>query len=296
LQVAHLMIRRQADAAHPGLVMGFLRNVGGVFERKIMKSRTVLAAVSAAAAAAAAVVLAPSAFAIVGGTTAKERYPFIIDLTLSAKDGFPEKHLCGASLVTDRWAVTAAHCVSAPAQEELIVRAGSNDRTQGGEVRQVTKVVVHPEYGPDPENEIINDIALIQLSAPISAAPIAVAAEAPRPGTHTRILGWGRTCAEGCDYATQLKQLDTFVAEPAQCSELNAGKELCTGYPEAGSGACSGDSGGPQVVATGDGRWELVGVTSRDGGRSSSCGQNPTIYTSIAAYAKWITKAVATNS
>jgi secreted trypsin-like serine protease len=259
-----------------------------------MKPRVILAGLVASAAAAAAVFVAPSAFAIVGGTTANDSYPFLVELTLSgSKHGIPDLHRCGASLVTDRWAVTAAHCVAAAPMDELVARVGSNDRTQGGEVRQVAEVIVHPGYDAPDDGVLVNDIALIRLSAPVSAAPIAVAAQTPRPGTHTRILGWGKTCTkdpECNDKPTLLQQLDTTIAEPTFCNKIDPAAELCTGDPAGGSGACQGDSGGPQIIPTGYGRWELVGITSRDGQGSTTCAQHPSIYVSAPAYAQWITE------
>lgn len=54
------------------------------------------------------------------------------------------------------------------------------------------------------------------------------------------------------------------------------------------STACYGDSGGPAVVSV-NGNWQLVGATSRAGGRNTStCGADGVLYTSIPAFRGWI--------
>ena len=262
-----------------------------------MRSKKLLIGALAAAATTAALVITPSAFAVVGGRTSTETYPFLVDLTLPAVgDDIPALHRCGASMVTAEWAVTAGHCVVGAPTGDLIARVDSNDRTSGGEVRSIQDVVVHPGYDRPAEGVIVNDIALIRLSAPVPAAPIALATELPPPGTRTRIMGWGYTCTDDRPECKEkpvlLHELDTVVADPAQCSDMDAGKELCTGEPGAGTGACQGDSGGPQVMTDGSGGWLLAGVTSRDGRRETTCARHPSIYTAVAPYRSWIAEHV----
>jgi hypothetical protein len=37
-----------------------------------------------------------------------------------------------------------------------------------------------------------------------------------------------------------------------------------------------------------DGKWQLVGVTSRAGNDSSACASGPSIYTNVIAFMEWI--------
>ncbi|GAA1234749.1 serine protease [Prauserella halophila] len=220
---------------------------------------------------------------LVGGTPGDETYPFMTSLSA---DG---EHYCGASLVRPGWLVTAAHCVDGTDAEQLTARIGSTDRAEGGEVAQPTKLVSHPSYTRPGST---GDLALVELDSPVEAEPVDLA-DSAEPGTATRLLGWGQTCPEsGCgDAPRNLQQLDTGIVGDERCAAgFDATSEVCTDNPD-GAGACYGDSGGPQLVRTGD-RWRLVGVSSRAGNNEPVCGTAPSIYTSAPAYATWIDETV----
>lgn len=218
---------------------------------------------------------------IVGGDDADQQYPFMVSLQDRSAG-----HFCGGSLIKSDWVVTAAHCVQSKSPEDTQARVGSNDRTQGGEQAQASEIIVHPDYSGTGAG---GDIALIKLAEPVQAATIPLASDA-QPGTASRLIGWGQTCPEpggGCDLPVQLQQLDTQVINADQCSGIDGDVELCTDNPGGDSGACYGDSGGPQMMRA-DGRWQLIGVTSRSGNEDSACATGPSIYTSAVSYAEWI--------
>lgn len=84
-----------------------------------------------------------------------------------------------------------------------------------------------------------------------------------------------------------MQQLDTSVIAASNCVGIDGSKELCTDNPNDNSGACYGDSGGPQIKKV-NGTWELIGATSRAGNNSSTCATGPSIYTNVIAYKQWI--------
>jgi secreted trypsin-like serine protease len=223
---------------------------------------------------------------LVGGTAADQPYPFAA--ALQTTDG---EFFCGGSLIEASWVLTAAHCVQKRDPSSFTVRVGSNDRTQGGEVGKPDKLVVNPDYNASGAG---GDIAMVHLSTPVTAAPVGLDTAAP-VGMSVRLLGWGQTCpTPGCgDGPAMLQQLDTHLVDPAKCTAaIKADVELCTDNPDGKSGACYGDSGGPELTQA-DGRWLLVGETSRPGDNSSTCGTAPSIYTSAVAYAGWIDQQLA---
>ena len=142
--------------------------------------------------------------AIIGGTDADQPYPFAVSMHTSTG-----KLFCAGALIAPTWVVTAAHCVFGKVPSAISLRAGTNDVGQGGEVAQPAEVIVNPAFN---QTTPAGDIALLRLPSPLKAAPIAVGTAAA-PGTTTRILGWGQTCATpGCGQVpSTLQQLDTHI-------------------------------------------------------------------------------------
>ncbi|RKN51360.1 snapalysin family zinc-dependent metalloprotease [Micromonospora endolithica] len=200
---------------------------------------------------------------VVGGRPATENYPWLVYTSG-----------CTGTLIKANWVVTARHC-STPSS----VRVGSVNRTSGGTVARVSRSVSHPTI----------DVKLLQLSTSVGYAPAPIPTTSGAVGTATRIIGWGLTCPyRGCGSApTTAHELDTSIVSDSRCSGINATYEICTNNTGGNSGACYGDSGGPQVRRI-NGVWNLIGATSRAGNNNSTCATGPSIYGDLPSIRSWI--------
>jgi secreted trypsin-like serine protease len=202
---------------------------------------------------------------VVGGRPASENYSFLV-----YSSG------CTASLIKANWVVTAGHCPTPSS-----VRVGSINRSSGGTVARVNGSVTHPTA----------DVKLLRLATSVTQAPAPIPTSSPAVGTGTRIIGWGQTCPVrgACSTPTVAQELDTSVVTDSLCrgGGIRGTVEICTNNPGGNSGACYGDSGGPQVQRV-SGRWVLVGATSRSGNGDPRCATGPSIYGDLPAIRSWI--------
>jgi secreted trypsin-like serine protease len=209
---------------------------------------------------------------IVGGVESQRAWPAQGHLLLQAQSGL---YSCGGSLVSGRWFLTAAHCVtdddgSVLAPSRFSIRLGNTDRTLG---TQFLVDAVQRQDAYDPAT-VRNDVALLELS---TAPPPSPAIQPLRlvgptetalwaPGTRAAIIGWGTTCSETCPGTTVLHEAGVPITTDASCNTAYAdyGGIDATSMVCAGDGAadtCQGDSGGPLMVPRVD-AWVLAGVTS----------------------------------
>ncbi|NXQ66384.1 ACRO protein, partial [Quiscalus mexicanus] len=113
----------------------------------------------------------PSMTRVVGGTGAKPgTWPWIVSIQ---HPWIPRlKHLCGGSLISKQWVLTAAHCFDEVTEISMVyVVIGATQLTKpghGAQVRHVKQVLIHQYYNHD---DMSYDIALMELDHPVQCSP-----------------------------------------------------------------------------------------------------------------------------
>ncbi len=230
---------------------------------------------------------------IVGGTpTQISQVPWQVAITASG-------NLCGGSLISTEWVVTAAHCVTEKVPASVLVYAGIDRLSQRSEANRssVSRIVIHPNWN----NSIYTaDIALLQLSAPITLTDkvqlISLPSNVdpgtwPAQGVPATVSGWGATSFAGV-VSDQLNSANiSILTGPGvdTCggygSDFTSNDDICAGTPSGQIDTCAGDSGGPLVISE-SGSPVLAGVTSV--GNECALPNFPGIYTRVTSYLSWI--------
>eukprot|EP00038_Savillea_parva_P030784 m.80258 g.80258 ORF g.80258 m.80258 type:complete len:723 (-) comp9339_c0_seq1:232-2400(-) len=247
---------------------------------------------------------------IVGGVDAptfegSENFKWITNLYMEDES---YSYTCGASLITDELLLSAAHCFASDGMTTLhpfttiTAKIGVIDTSAGVsaehqfETREVICTYLHEEYSPF---TFANDIAVLKLASPVSAAYVPVTTAGPnadQSGDDFLVAGWGGTVQDDLSdenlvqqYPNVLQIGATSSITQAECvavyGESNIGDGNICGAAGTGVDACYGDSGGPLFKNEG-GNQVLYGVVSW--GLGCAADSYPGVYTWVGQYQQWI--------
>ncbi|KAM9237257.1 LOW QUALITY PROTEIN: transmembrane protease serine 11C-like [Dugong dugon] len=226
--------------------------------------------------------ITPSGNKTAGGTDAEEgEWPWQASLQQD------KVHRCGATLISNSWLVTAAHCfIKANNPKEWNVSFGlllSDPKIQ----RSVKDI--------KPAHD--NDIAVVHMSSPVLYTSNRLRACLPEatykfpPNSDVVVTGRGTLKTDGTSSNILQKGLVKII-DNKTCNnkEVYSGVitpgMLCAGFLKGPVDACQGNSGGPLLSADSKGTWFFAGIVSW--GDECALQNKPGVYTQVTFYRDWI--------
>ncbi len=218
-------------------------------------------------------------------TKAVDAVPRIIDGDSTTTEAHPSfvavetDSLCGGTLITPQWVMTAAHCVVdnigrviSPSDVRIAVQPSGikYGNIKAKSWRAALSVIPHPFFSLSTNDY---DIALIKLQYPVdNVAPAVLNSDSSElVGQIATAVGLGSTTRQFSDnimsdiLPATIQQVQLPIVDWNICNDLYSDgipwHDLCAGFQTFGGDTCLGDSGGPLYIQQGS-KEVQIGITS----------------------------------
>ena len=212
--------------------------------------------------------------------------------------------LCTGTLVDHKTVLTAAHCfpkntisTQIIASINLFCSSGFNQRM----VYEAYNVNIHPKYQHKTSPSSTSpdfDIATVKFDgilppeySPLPLVPVDIRQEMNNPASQMVMIGYGRTHTSD-DSLPELRYVtkawDQLMLVKDSVNLIDRSGLVSVNQADS-HGGCSGDSGGPLLIAE-NGAYKIMGVASyiESVSESKLCEQGQIFYTYVPSYWDWI--------
>lgn len=226
---------------------------------------------------------------IIGGEKAQiEDHPYQLQLVL---ENLTAKTICGASILTETRALTAAHCINSTYHPNRYAVLGGSSirRPQQPDTRTLTNYTRHHHYGSQGTGEHDFDIAVLHWLSPLVFKSTAQPVKLPLQdaivpyGINANVTGWGQTSEQDESSLSDHLLIATVQLIPNEkCNQVyNRRIRAHMVCASASQGFCTGDDGGPLVL-----KGVQIGVASWGTGCARE--DYPQVYIRVSHFVDWI--------
>lgn len=228
---------------------------------------------------------------IIGGQTVQPSDADSKLAVLLISDGM----ICTAAPINQRVLLTAAHCVSPEAGKTMAVFYPSLSCESGYDQRrnaaQASGVAIHEDFNPGQGIDATRgDVALVFLDVNIPEGyPIYNLADPAQVNSAANLTfyGYGRIESGGGGAGILRK-----TQLPGGYYRIDSTRAKVFLNQSNGTGICNGDSGGPSLVTSATGEWQILGINSYVVGHESDiCGEQA-VQTLAHSYNDWIVQKI----
>ncbi|XP_060534865.1 chymotrypsin-1-like [Cylas formicarius] len=226
----------------------------------------------------------PSTRIVAGSDASDGEFPYAVSIR------YNNCHECGASIISDRWVLTAAHCIFLEYMNLSTILYGTieadNCQEATSNTKRVKRAIIHEAY--QNYSGHFNDIGLIEVEDPFEFSNEVKPVLLPKLFEHppvfqpSYLVGWGYEETNGTvPPVLQKVSLDIYPDQICSMffgSNYSQVSHICAGG--GGKGQCSGDSGGALTV-----NGHQHGIVSWS---DKPCTITPGVLTRVSSFVNWI--------